>query len=116
MFCRFCGQPNDDNAKFCSSCGSNLEESVSVQGQPNLEAQPVSAAPVKTSGKAIAGFVLSLSGILIAALICGTLGLVFSCMAFKEINERKLRGRGLAIAGLVISIVDIICGFIIILG
>jgi hypothetical protein len=64
--------------------------------------QPVSTD--KWNGKAIAGFVLSFFGLLSIA------GLVFSILARKEIAEKAQqgineRGKGLATAGMIISIV-----------
>ena len=48
-------------------------------------------------------------GIFISGLICGIVGVFFSVFALKEIkNKTKLNGKGLAIAGLVISIIDIV--------
>ena len=48
---------------------------------------------------AIAGFVLALVGLLILPIVFGPLGLIFSALGFKQ-GKKK----GLAIAGLVISI------------
>ena len=52
---------------------------------------------------AIAGFVLALVGLLILPIILGPLGLIFSAVGIA-----KKKRFGLAIAGLVISIVDIV--------
>ena len=51
------------------------------------------------SGMAIAGFVLSFLWFL------SILGLIFSIIGMKQTKDNKKKGRGLAIAGLVISIV-----------
>jgi hypothetical protein len=48
----------------------------------------------------IAGFVCSL-------VLFGILGIVFSIVGIKECNEQGTNGKGLAIAGLIISIVKI---------
>ena len=57
--------------------------------------------PMPTSGMCIAGFVCSL-------VLFGILGLVFSIIGIKECNEQGYNGKGLAIAGLVISIIKVI--------
>jgi hypothetical protein len=69
------------------------------QGYPPGYGYPY-AAPT-TSGMAIAGFVLSF--------FCALLGIIFSAMAISEINQSNgmKTGKGLAIAGLVISICSI---------
>jgi len=68
-------------------------------------------------GKAIAGFVCSLAGFLLFGLelILGVIGLILSSVALngmKQSGNRK--GRGMAIAGLVIGIIDIVGAILII--
>ena len=58
--------------------------------------------PPGTNGMAIAGFVL--------AFFCTPLGIVFSAIGLSQTNRTGQSGRGLAIAGLVISIVSIVVG------
>lgn len=129
MFCPNCGSNNTEDAKFCTGCGAPLSNEVKeenantvtqVEGQPvqpemqsiqpeMQQGQPQVVAPAKWSGKAIASFVVSLVGIFFAAIICGTIGLVFSALAFQELKTKQnLRGKGLAVAGMVISIIDVV--------
>jgi hypothetical protein len=62
----------------------------------NVSMQPT---PTRTNGMAIAGFVLSF--------FCSPLGLIFSAIGLSQTNrDPSQSGRGLAIAGLVISIVS----------
>lgn len=112
MSCQFCGSKNTDDAKFCTSCGAKLN---AEQAKPALESDLTtnletnqSIATKKFSGKAIAGFVLSLVGIVFAGMICGILGIILSAVGMKEIKIKDLKGKGLAIAGLVISIIDVV--------
>lgn len=122
MYCTRCGEPLEENAELCPVCKTPViketatEEKVAAEN--SATATPQEPAPIpskkKFSGKAIAGFVLSLVGLLVAAIPCGILGLVFSSISFKETESEK-RGRGMAIAGLVISIVDIVSGIYLIL-
>jgi len=63
----------------------------------------------KTSGLAIASFVLSLAGIFCFGFVTGTLAVIFGGVAMRSISKNPgLKGNGLAVAGLVIGIVDII--------
>ena len=33
MYCKYCGQPIDDNADFCTSCGRRLDDGVVKNGK-----------------------------------------------------------------------------------
>jgi hypothetical protein len=67
----------------------------------------------RTSGMAIASFVCSLVGLLlcftiIAPIVLGTIGIVLGALAMKETLRDKKKGRGLAIAGFTIGILEIV--------
>jgi hypothetical protein len=83
-------------APFCSTCGASLLVGGIVPAIP----PPPGARHrgPQTSGMAITGFVLSF--------FCGVLGLIFSIIGFRECrkSQGKVTGEGLAIAGIVISI------------
>jgi hypothetical protein len=66
------------------------------QGQPAYP-PPAPAPQQKFSGLAIAGFILSFFG--------GALGLILSVVAIFKTGAGKKRGRGLAVAGVVISVI-----------
>jgi hypothetical protein len=84
------------NTPFCAACGTNLA------------GPPMMAAP-STSGLAIAGFVCSF--------LCSVLGLILSIMGLNECKRSNgmVGGRGLAIAGIVISIVHIVFAIIMVM-
>ena len=109
MFCKKCGAELAEGTKFCSSCGAEVVNETETQP---TETQNVAEQPVQTkakfSGLAIAGFVLSLVGLIIFGIPCGVMGIIFTSISFKEISTKNLRGKGLAIAGLVISILDVV--------
>lgn len=67
---------------------------------------PPQHGPTRTSGMAIAGFVLSF--------FCGLLGLIFSIIGLNEVKRSNgtVGGGGLATAGIVISIVGMVIGLI----
>src|SRR5262245_33495293 len=87
MFCNACGTPQPPGAAICVRCGAAIA------------GMPAPRLPERTSGMAIAGFVLSF--------FCGLLGLIFSIIGLNQINNSggRLGGKGLAIAGIVISVV-----------
>ncbi len=106
MFCKVCGCEMPDDANVCPRCGSAVENSEFVATE-----QPAAPA-AKFSVKAIVGFAVSLVGIIISAIPCGIVGIIFSILGMKEINTGEKRGKGFAIAGLVVSILDIVFGVI----
>lgn len=120
MFCTKCGKEAKEGEKFCSACGTSLtaskpsvekqNEAAPVQKaiQPaqrptQTVAKPVqSSAPADDSAKnmALIGFV--------CAFFCQIAGIIVSAMALKKYGQQKNQdGKGLATAGLVLSIVFI---------
>lgn len=82
-----------------------------VVHQINIGAMPaaVAASPGKTSGMAVASFVLSLVGIFCFGFVTGLLALILGAVAMRATSrEPALRGRGLAVAGFIIGIIDVI--------
>jgi len=104
MNCPTCGAVNQQGAAFCSQCATNLlvpPGMGAVPPPPQMGAYGADYyAPqmTRTSGMAIAGFVLSF--------FCSLLGLIFSCIGYSECKKSggTVTGEGLAIAGIVISI------------
>jgi uncharacterized protein DUF4190/zinc ribbon protein len=93
MNCPVCGAHNLPNAAFCSQCATSL------MVPPHLAGGAMYGMAPRTSGMAIAGFVLSF--------FCGLLGLIFSIIGYNECKKSNgmVTGEGLAVAGIVISIV-----------
>jgi len=97
-FCMRCGASIDTADKFCRVCGATS----SALATPASELPVAPTAPARTSGKAIASLVCGLLFFVpfafVAAVIFGHLGL-------SEIKRSagRLKGDGLAIAGLVLG-------------
>jgi hypothetical protein len=118
-YCNFCGNPVKGNEKFCTSCGAAIAPSPNQmnQQQPAQQNQQVgfNGQPVnnnvqtgKTTGTAIGGFVCSMVGLIILPFIMGILGLSLSVSGLNHIKTfPQDKGKGLAIAGIVIGIIDI---------
>lgn len=106
--CKECGKEISDEASFCPNCGYSVNNSnaTEINNQSNNY--------VKTNGFAVAGFVISLVSLLINFWgIVGLLGTIFSAIALNEINKHNEKGKGMAIAGLIIGIIGIIWGIIV---
>jgi len=70
----------------------------------------------RTNAMAVASFVLSLCGALLVLPVIGQiLGLVFGFMGMSQIKESKEGGKGLALAGVLISAISLVLGLLFIL-
>ena len=106
MNCPSCGTVLANGSPFCSTCGANLG-GAPPPGMPPLPYQnPYQVQmPARTSGMAIAGFVLAL-------LSCSLLGLIFSIIGYNECKKSMgtVKGEGMALAGIIISAVWMLFG------
>jgi prepilin-type processing-associated H-X9-DG protein len=93
MYCPKCGTENPDGAQLCSSCSSVLP-SIST-GAPSPHA--------KTSGLAIASFVLALLSPF-TCILTGIPAVILGIVALVKIDNSagRLKGKGLAVAGIAI--------------
>lgn len=110
MNCPTCGTQLADGSPFCSTCGANLGGRLPAFGQAQFnpyggQPQPPMMQMQRTSGMAIAGFIL-------AMLSCSLFGLIFSIIGYNECKKSlgTVKGEGLAIAGIIISVVWMLFG------
>lgn len=104
MFCQKCGKLIDEKDNYCKHCGNRVlkeKEEKIILAEDQIEKK-------KYSGHAIAGFVLSILGMSTFGIVCAILGVVFSSLGIRETLDGENRGKGLSIAGLVISIVAVL--------
>ncbi len=106
MFCKRCGKEIEDNARECPFCGaqeSDYPERIPQKGGVGgRDFGRESYSRRKNNGMAIAGFICSIFSILF--------GLVFGIIGLRQCKEYGDEGRGLAMAGIIISSLKI--GFI----
>ncbi len=102
MYCKHCGNQIDNNSSFCSLCGKKiLETNNETSTQPY---QTMETTNIKKENPAqsisIIGFILSF--------FISIAGLIVSAVALKKYSSQENQeGRGLAVAGLVISIISL---------
>jgi len=96
MFCSNCGEKNAAGAKFCSKCGEPLTAAAAEAPAPRA------AAGTRTSGMAIAALIMGILGISLLAIIFGGIGIS------QTGKDPNLKGRGMAVAGLVLGILGMI--------
>jgi len=124
-YCPNCGNIIDADSLVCSYCGYHfgnvpnglVQYSNGFQQVP--QSTPVSyinivnqQAPVqpKTSGLAVASLVCSLVGLFFIPWILSVLGIIFGGVGLAQCNNNPemTKGKGCAIAGLVIGIIEIV--------
>lgn len=107
MFCKYCGKEIADTAVFCTNCGKQVKESNTPANNAPINNTPANNiyVPRDENTIAIVGFVFSFF-IAIVGLICSIIGYR------KAVNEGADH-KGLALAGMIISIVSMVISFII---
>lgn len=103
MKCKNCGTEIDDSATVCPDCGAP----ASVTDEPeSATAAPVAVKKVNVFG--IIGFIVSILSAYFSIYYCiaSVVGLIFSLIGV--IRWKKCKTNGLAVAGLVISILTLI--------
>ncbi len=113
MFCIKCGKRNPEGVQFCAYCGHKTVVPEQLLQAPSVP--EVTAADVKTFAPPEAavppGVAPRISGLAVASLILGILGvtalvgLILGIVGLVQINASRgrLRGQGLAIAGISVS-------------
>ena len=96
MYCNNCGSQIDDNAVVCIHCGA---------ATPNAQQQE--PATKQSNTIALVGFILSFF-VALAGLICSIIGL-------KRAPEYNGNGKGFAIAGIIISAIEMFVAVIIVI-
>lgn len=124
-YCTKCGNVVNENDNFCGYCRNSLNSNISQinnQGEVNNnvnqnmnQTQSINSVNnsqninnVKTNSLAITGFIMSIAS---PALFCGLLSLpslIISIIGLVKVNKTKENGKGLAIAGIIISTVTIL--------
>ena len=99
MYCPKCGTENPDDAQVCRSCSGVLTSIFTTAPAP----------AAKTSGLAIASFVLGILS-LCTFFITAIPAVIFGIVSLVKIGKSagKLKGNGFAIAGIVVPAVSVI--------
>ncbi len=104
-YCPNCGKEVNENAVICVNCG------VSLNGKNNV------VNGNKNNSLAVAGFVTSIVSLIINLWgIVGLLALILSVIGLVQISNNKEKGKGLAIAGIIIGAFSIVYAAVIIIN
>ena len=117
MFCNNCGAEIADGAAFCTNCGATQEATQGATVQPQAPMgygqQPVytaQAEPDKSVGLAVAGMVLGIVALVFSCcfpyitFVCALVGCILSGVSL----AKHKGGKGMAVAGLVCSIIGLV--------
>ncbi len=134
MFCKYCGTSVPDDARFCPSCGSNIEDvNQANQREQNYDSQQsfsgcqcdapdvsINTQPKKFHVTGLVGFILSCFSFLIAFADMGAFsvaGFVVSLIALVQFNKNpeKYKLKGFSIAGIAVGAVGLFVCFIFVL-
>lgn len=106
MYCSYCGQQNDDGAKFCTKCGKDLlGESLNPEFEQDYQARKQQEAQPQ-HGKAVAICAL------IFGILGGLLGFIFSIIGIAGYYKKGTSEYKMCMAGLILAIVNVALSFI----
>lgn len=120
MYCPSCGKEVNEEHNFCKYCGSNLKEKEQEEVETIIVEDPkiIDMKETKTEVKneekdynicAILGFIAGIISIFFSFYgLINTAAIVLSAVALNQIKKTGEQGKGLAIAGLITSIVSIV--------
>lgn len=102
MFCKYCGKPLLEEADVCLKCGRFVDKSSSNK---NITKQKEEALTPTTSSSTGSNYILAILGFIFSLMpIASIVGFVLSIISLCQYkNKENKNGKGLAIAGLVIS-------------
>ena len=109
-YCPRCGNMVNENDNFCGYCRNSLNNNIEQMNNQNMVNNNINQNinTVKTNSLAITGFIMSIAS---PALCCGLLSLpslIVSIIGLSKVNKTKENGKGLAIAGIIISVITIL--------
>lgn len=107
MNCKYCGTEIEDNATECPCCGTSTAENIEVVATAETPAVPKHKKQVNVIG--IVGLLVSIASIFLGMYYCivPALGVILNIVGL--VMWKKFRLNGFAIAGLVISLIALVC-------
>ncbi len=104
MYCSNCGAQIDDQSKFCDLCGAPVGIQEPAQYVPANEPEADTAVVDKKAPLSVYCIV----GLILPFFFMGAIGLPLSILGVVDCNKNGKRGKGLGIAGIVLSILNIL--------
>ena len=123
-FCVHCGSNLEEGSNVCPNCGAKVEETneevveTVVVNEPTNQgytqqsyAQQAPKNP--TNGLAIAGLIVSIVSMILCCGALSPISLILSIIGAVDAKKKNGSGKGMAIAGIIISAITIVVSLII---
>lgn len=105
MNCPKCNKKNSDDSIYCMYCGKELKVEETIKTEITNTNQS------RINPLALAGFIVSMISACTAIFgIIGIVGIVLSAVGLSQINKNNERGKGFALAGLIVGILGVVFG------
>lgn len=100
MNCPKCNRKNDDTAIFCIYCGKEMKLE---------EIKEVKIVSPRLNPLALSGFIVSMASVATGLFgVAGIVGIILSSIGLSKIKKNNERGRGFALAGLIVGIITVV--------
>ncbi|MCI9245737.1 MAG: DUF4190 domain-containing protein [Clostridia bacterium] len=91
-----------------------MEENNNPIQEPGVKKEEYTAQTTQNVGQrkqnsmALASFIIALVGLIVAGLPCGIVAIILGIVGLVKFDATKEKGKGFAIAGLVVGVIDVI--------
>ena len=117
MVCSKCGKDVANGTIFCDNCGNRLYNEQEQPIHNTINTYPQAVTKPKLNIMALVGFILGCVSFLINFWgIVGMVALVFSIVGFTQIKNNGGRGKGFAIAGMILGAIGVVYGFVVLIA
>ena len=114
MYCKHCGFELQEKVNYCPACGKSQLDPVEQEQAPQ-QADPVVTPPAQAAAQApyntcsIVGFALSCASFVLTFLgLTALAGLICSIIGLRQTAAKGERGKGYAVAGIIVAILSLI--------
>jgi type IV pilus assembly protein PilA len=104
--CPYCAEAIPEDAQFCQFCGTSLTGNAAPLGPAAAPTAPIAPGQGPTSGKAIVSLICGIFSFVLPSAI---VAVIFGHLSLSEIKRSagRVRGRGMALTGLVLGYLGI---------
>ena len=107
-FCISCGNEIPEGNNVCTNCGTPVNGAPVAQAQPGPTVVVNQAQPKQSNGLALAGFIVSLVSTILCCGSLNVISLILSIVGAVKAKDCGGAGKGLAIAGIIISAIGLV--------